>query len=253
MTAETLRRAALLTSAFSAGIGLVQKNQKARLATCGRAPNLPNVPHLLMRLVRVLILLALVWVCVVLFTDARAQMKKPEPDQSKVVLYFGAVVLLGGVAGVLVVTQALPALGDAIGNLFFSPNERIEKAPHADAMAAMARGDYEAAVQGYLSAFEKDPHDTLALSEMAKIECEHLHDPAAAADLLEQALEREWTPEDAAFLTTRLVDVYWKYQHNARDARSLLMQIIESMAGTKHAANAQHKLQEIERALALED
>ena len=206
-----------------------------------------------MRLVRVLIVLALVWFCVVLFGDARAQMNKPEPDQSKIILYFGSVVLIGGVAGVLVVTMVLPALGDAIGNMFFSPNERIEKAPHSEAMAAIARGDYEAAVQEYLRAFEKDPTDTLALSEMAKIECEHLGDPTAAADVLEQALQREWEPADAAFLTARLVDVYWKYQHNARDARSLLMQIIDSMPGTKHAANAQHQLQEIERALALED
>jgi hypothetical protein len=31
------------------------------------------------------------------------------------------------------------------------------------------------------------------------------------------------------------------------------MQIIETMPGTRHAANAQHKLQEIERQLAMED
>ncbi len=206
-----------------------------------------------MRIVRALIVLALCWVAFVFFTDARAEMKKEVQDFNKIVLYFGGVVLIGGAAGVLIVTVVLPAVGDAIGNLFFSPNQSIGKAPHADALVAIARGDYEAAVQEYLKAFEKDPHDTLALSEVAKIECEHLGNPVAAADVLEQALEREWTPEDASFLTSRLAEIYWKYQHNARDARGLLMQIIESMPGTKHAANAQHKLQEIERALALED
>ncbi len=206
-----------------------------------------------MRLVRILILLALVYLCYILFVEARVQMDKPEPDWSKFTLYFGGVVLVGGAAGVIIVTVVLPSVGDAIGGLFFSPNQKIEKAPHFDAMAAIARGDYEAAVAEYLKAFEKDPHDTLALSEVAKIECEHLGDPATAADVLEQALGREWTREDAAFLSSRLADVYWKYQHNARDARSLLMQIIETMPNTKHSANAQHKLQEIERALALED
>jgi tetratricopeptide (TPR) repeat protein len=206
-----------------------------------------------MRLTRSLITFALIYLAVIFFMDARREMKKEEPDMSKVVLYFGGVVLVGGAAGILVVLVVLPAVGDTIGGFFFSPNEKIEKAPHADAMAAIARGDYEAAVQEYLKAFEADPHDTLALSEMAKIECEQLGNPEAAADLLEQALQREWTPEDATFLTTRLVDVYWKYQHNARDARALLMQIIEGMPGTKHSANAQHKLQEIERALAMED
>lgn len=206
-----------------------------------------------MRLVRLLILLALVFLCYVLFAEARTQVNQPEPDWGQFTLYFGGVVLIGGAAGVIIVTVVLPTVGDAIGGLFFSPNQKIEKAPHADAVAAIARGDYEAAVAAYLAAFEKDPHDTFALSEVAKIECEQLGDPATAADVLEQALGREWTPEDAAFLSSRLADVYWKYQHNARDARSLLMQIIETMPNTKHSANAQHKLQEIERALALED
>ena len=206
-----------------------------------------------MRFLRPLFALALAWLTVVIFSEARREQRREKPDDGKIVLYFGGVVLIGGAAGILVVTVLMPAIGDAIGNLFFSPNQKAEKTPHADAMAAMARGDYEAAVQGYLKAFEADPHDTLALSEMAKIECEHLDNPAAAADVLEQALAREWTPEDAAFLTSRLAEIYWKYQHNARDARSLLMQIIETMPGTKNSANAQHQLQEIERALALED
>jgi tetratricopeptide (TPR) repeat protein len=206
-----------------------------------------------MRFVRPLIAFALIYLAVIFFFDARHEMKKESPDMGKIVLYFGGVVLVGGAAGIMFVLYVLPTVGDAIGGAFFSPNEKIEKAPHAEAMSAIARGDYEAAVQEYLKAFEADPHDTHALSEMAKIECEQLGNPEAAADLLEQALGREWTPEDATFLTSRLVDVYWKYQHNARDARALLMQIIETMPGTKHSANAQHKLQEIERALAMED
>ena len=206
-----------------------------------------------MRLLRLLFAVALVWLTVVIFSEARRESKKEPSDMGKVTMYFGGVVLVGGLAGILVVTVVMPAVGDAIGNLFFSPNQQIEKNPHGDAMSALARGDYEGAVQGYLKAFEADPHDTFALSEMAKLECEHLSNPEAAADLLEQALQREWEPEDAAFLTSRLAEVYWKYQHNARDARGLLMQIIESMPNTKNSANAQHKLQEIERALALED
>ena len=207
-----------------------------------------------MRFLRPLIALALAYLTFILFSEARAESaKKENADNGKIVMYFGGVVLIGGAAGILVVTVLMPAVGDALGNLFFSPNQRAEKDPHADAVAALARGEHEAAVQAYLKAFEADPHDTMALSEMAKIECEHLANPAAAADVLEQALAREWTPEDAAFLTSRLAEIYWKYQHNARDARGLLMQIIETMPGTKNAANAQHKLQEIERALALED
>ena len=206
-----------------------------------------------MLLIRPFLILALAWLTYVIFSEARVEMAKEHSDAGRVVLYFGGVVLVGSAAGLLVVTMVMPALGDAIGHFFYNPNEKIEKSPHAGALVAIARGDYEAAVQEYLKAFADDPHDMLALSEVAKIECEHLGNPAAAADILEQALWREWTQEDAAFLTSRLVEVYWKHQRNFRDARALLMQIIETMPGTKHSANAQHKLQELERELALED
>ena len=206
-----------------------------------------------MRFFRPLLGLALAWLTVVIFLEARTEMSREKADNGKVVLYFGGVVLAGGAAAVLLVTLVLPAVGDAVGGAFFNPNQKMEKSPHADALVAIARGDYEAAVQEYLKAFGHDPHDTMALSEVVRLECEQLGNPAAGADILEQALEREWTAEDAAFLTSRLVDVYWKYQHKVREARALLMQIIETMPGTKHSANAQHKLQEIERQLATED
>ncbi|MCE9608795.1 MAG: hypothetical protein K8R23_01070 [Chthoniobacter sp.] len=212
-----------------------------------------------MRFFRPLLALALAWLTFIIFTYANAEMQRVDadgnksPDALKVVLYFGGVVIVGGASGVLFAAMVMPAIGDTIGKFFFNPDEKIEKSPHADALSAIARGDYEMAVQEYLNAFGKDPHDTLALSEVVRLECDQLDNPEAAADILEQALEREWTAEDAAFLTSRLVDVYWKHQHRVREARALLMQIIETMPGTKHSANAQHKLQEIERQIALED
>lgn len=206
-----------------------------------------------MRFLRPLLFLALVWLTLLIFIEAQEEYRREKPDQSKLVLYFGSLVLVGGVAGVAFVKIVLPMLGDALGNVFFNPNQQIEKSPHADAVAAMARGDYQEAVHAYLKAFEANPRDTHALSEAAKIECEQLANPDAGASILEQALGRDWVPEEAAFLTSRLVDVYWKYGHKVREARALLLQIIETMPGTKHAANAQHKLQEIERQLATED
>jgi hypothetical protein len=87
---------------------------------------------------------------------------------------------------------------------------------------------------------------------MARIQCEKLSDPDSAADLLEGALARDLLPEDAAFLCSRLADVYWDHQHDIVRARELLMRVIEAMPGTRHAANAGHRLQVIERDLALQ-
>jgi tetratricopeptide (TPR) repeat protein len=201
---------------------------------------------------RLLIFLGLAYLSFVLFHEARIASKNPDIDPSKVVMLFAGVVLVGGTAAILVVVFIMPRIGDAVGNFFFQPSQEIEKDPHSAAAAALARGDYETAVEEYRQIVEKDPTDTLSYSEIAKISCEHLDDALGASSVLEQALQREWSPEDAAFLSTRLVDVYWKYQHDARSARALLLQIIEGMPGTRHAANAEHRIRDIEQQIALE-
>jgi len=201
---------------------------------------------------RILLFLGLAYLTFFLFSEARAVNRQPDVDASKVVLLFGSVVLVAGLTAVLFVMMVVPSIGDSIGNLFFQPNEQVERDPHADAQAALARGDHAAAAEEYRKLIEADPNDLLSYSEFAKITCENLGDPAGAAQVLEEALQREWAPEDAAFLTARLVDVYWQHQHDAQSARALLVQIIEAMPGTRHAANAEHRLREIEQQLSLE-
>jgi tetratricopeptide (TPR) repeat protein len=201
---------------------------------------------------RLLLFLGLAYITFVLFHEASLARKNPEVDPSKIVLLFAATVLVGGTTAIIVVSLVLPAIGDAVGNFFFQPDQEIEKDPHASAQAALARGEYAEAVEEYRRILADDPTDTLSYSEIAKISCEHLDDAAGAAAILEEALKREWTPDEAAFLTSRLVDVYWKYQRNIRGARALLIQVVESMPGTRHAANAEHKLKELEQEIALE-
>lgn len=201
---------------------------------------------------RFLLILGLAYFAFVLLHEARLAQKNPDTDASKIVLLFIGTVLIGGAAAIVVATMVMPRIGDAVGNFFFSPNQQIEKDPHSAAQAALARGDYAGAVEEYRQIIRSDPTDTLSYSEIAKISCEHLDDAPGAAEVLEQALQREWAPNDAAFLSARLVDVYWKYQRDARGARALLMQIIDTMPGTRHAANAEHRLREIEQQSALE-
>ena len=57
------------------------------------------------------------------------------------------------------------------------------------------------------------------------------------------------TPEQTAFLSQRQVDVCWNYQHDGIRARAILIKIAEDMPETREAANAMHRLQEIERAI----
>jgi hypothetical protein len=200
---------------------------------------------------RILIFLGLAGLAYVLFHDARIAMNKPEIDTSRVVVLFGALVIVGVAAGVFLAFSVVPRIGDAVGNFFFQPAQKIEKDPHAPAQAAIARGDFPGAVEQYCRILETNPGDTLAYSEIAKIACEHLNDPVAAVATLERALEYEWPEDDAAFLISRLVDVRWNFLHDAPSARALLQQIVEMMPGTRHAANAGHRLKEIEHQITL--
>lgn len=208
-----------------------------------------------MRIVgRIIIVLALGWVAFVLFTQAQHQQQLgEEADHTITMMLFAGVILVGCVAGAVVALSLIPAIGDAVGHFFYAPNERVAQDPHAAAVAKVAQGDYEGAVEAYLAVWEKDPADTLAASEAARIYCERLGRPEAAAELLEGAVKEELPAEEGAFLASRLVDVYWGYQHDAIRAREVLIQIAESLPDTRHAANAQHRILEIERALATED
>lgn len=209
-----------------------------------RAPLPPMHPFIRMLFAATLAVLAIYF-----YQEAKAA-AVADPDSTPILLFAG-MVLVGAMAG-LIATTLLPKIGESIGNFFFHPNEQIEKNPHSAALGALACGDYERAVREYEAVVRKNPDDTLALSEIARIYCEKLHSPEHAAAVLEQAIERDLLPEDAAFLCARLADVYWIHQHDISKARELLLQVIETMPNTRHAANASHRLQEIERQLVMQ-
>src|SRR5688500_7469153 len=195
--------------------------------------------------------LALAWLTYVLFREASAAYSDEEGDPSKGVMLFIAVVLVGGISAILFVVIVLPAFGDWIGNFFFNPNEKLEKVPHADALAAFNRGDYEGSIAAYRKDLEENPSDTLAVSEISRIYCEKLHDPRSAEVCIEEALTGDWTDDDIAFLNIRLAEVYWKFRRDARKAREILLSVANDFPESQHAATASHRLQEIERQLAM--
>ena len=203
---------------------------------------------------RALLAVALCYLIVVLLADVRVQMAiqsvAEKPDYSTIIVHFVVILAAAIAVGAMFALSVLPAAADKVGSFLFNPDQEIEKPPHAKAMAKMAQGDYHGAIHEYRKVYEKDPFDTLALSEIAHIYCDKLKQCEHAAAVLEDALEREWPPEEGAFLGARLADVYWNHQNDALRARAVLIQIAENLPDSKHAANAQHKLREIDLALA---
>src|SRR5580693_3712375 len=105
---------------------------------------------------RLLLILGFAYLALVLLHEARIAQKNPDTDPSKIVMLFVGTILVGGAAAVVVATVVMPYIGDAVGNFFFSPSEQIEKDPHSGAQAALARGDYTGAVEGYRQIIASD-------------------------------------------------------------------------------------------------
>jgi len=201
-------------------------------------------------LARCIFILGLLLLATVLYREAQALRGAEFVDGTRVMILFLGIVFIAIIIGATVAVTVVPAIGESVGSFFFSPNEKIEKDAHADAMVKIAQGDYEGAIEEYKLALEKNPEDTHAISEIVHLYCDKLDDPNSAEEILTEALEGEWPPEQSALLCSRLVDVYWNYEGDAESASHILRQITETMPGTKYAANATHRLHEIERSLA---
>lgn len=165
----------------------------------------------------------------------------------KVIHQLLAVLLLAVAGGLLLVLVVLPRFGDAVGTAMFSSGEEVGESGGMKAAALIAQGDYEGAIEEYQKALAENPEEPHPVSEIAKICADKLNDPVRALHVLQTHLEgQDWTPDHAAFLMFRMVDVHAaEGQHS--EARELLEQIIGHFPDTRHSANAKHRLQEIEQ------
>lgn len=153
--------------------------------------------------------------------------------------------LSAGLFGVLFVVEVLPLMAQKMTHSVFDSGEKVERDPLHDARSLMAQGEYEGAIIALRAASAKDPTNRMPWTEIAKIQAEKLHDPAASIETLRQALETQpWPEEDAAFLMFRLADVYRESLSDTESATAILNQVARQFPGTRHAANATHRLHE---------
>lgn len=161
-------------------------------------------------------------------------------------IYMIVVGVIGGLAGV---KYLIPWIGDTLGTFFFSSGEKIVMDDNAKAAARLAQGDYEGAIAEYEKIAKEKPDDFFPVAEIAKIHADKLGDPRKALAFLQQRLESQGWPEDAAaFLMFRMVDLYADRLKDYQAAHDLLEQVISSFPNTRHSANAHHKLHEVEQA-----
>ena len=197
---------------------------------------------------RVLVVAIMLVAMFLLIRQAKVLAAAEEPDMARLVTYYVSILGLAAVTAVVSCISLLPLLGEFMGNVVFTPNQQIERSAHHDALARLAAGDFQGAIDEYKAVFEDDPRDVHAASEVVRLYCEKLEAPEPAEDFLVEALSyEEQTQEEKAFLSQRLVDVCWNYQRDGIRARAILIKIAENMPETREAANALHRLQEIDR------
>lgn len=152
------------------------------------------------------------------------------------------------IVGIYFVVVILPKLGDAVGTVMYSSGEEVAPDESMKAAAKMAQGDYQGAITEYQKMLQEKPDDPFPVSEIAKIRAEKLDDPSGAVTFLQGHLEaREWTEDNAAFLMFRISDIHVA-QEDFEAAKDILEQVVGNFPGTRHSANAKHKINELEQA-----
>lgn len=153
--------------------------------------------------------------------------------------------LSAGFVGIFFVVYLLPFFANRITHAVYDSAEMVEKDAMHDARSKVAQGDYEGAIAAYKLAAEADPLNRLPWVEIAKIYKDHLEDPDAAVQTIRHALEsQEWEINDAAYFLFRLAELYDELKGDRASAIAIMNQVVEQFPGTRHSANASHKLHE---------
>lgn len=153
--------------------------------------------------------------------------------------------LSAGLVGVIFVAEILPMMAQKITHSVYDSAEMMEKDVMHDARAFLAQGEYEGAIVAFRAAAAKEPENRMPWTEIARIQKDHLHDPAAAVATMREALEtKAWPQDDSAFMLFRLAEIYHDAMNDEASAYALMQQVIDQFPNTRHSANAAHKIQE---------
>ncbi len=155
------------------------------------------------------------------------------------------VFLTSGLVGIFFVLELLPTFAHRVTHAVYDSAEMMEHDVMHDARSLLAQGDYEGAIEAFKQAAAADPMNRLPWVEITKIYKDNLNDAASAIATIRYALEsQEWEINDAAYFLFRLAELYDEVEGDRASAMSIMQQVVEQFPGTRHSANATHKLQE---------
>ena len=173
--------------------------------------------------------------------ESKIQSMEGEKTFSGVLLTF----LSAGFVGIIFVVHILPFFAQRVTHAVYDSAEMVEKDVMHDARSLLAQGDYEGAIEAFKKAAAADPMNRLPWVEIAKIYKDNLGDSQAAILTIRNALEGQaWEVNDAAYFLFRLAELYDEVEGDRASAKAIMQQVVEQFPGTRHSANANHKLHE---------
>lgn len=147
------------------------------------------------------------------------------------------------VLGILFVTLILPSFADKMSQAVYGGSQEIEDDPMRDARVLVAQGKWTEAIEAFHIAARTQELDQLPFIEIAKIQKNHLEDPAAAVETLRQAIQNhQWPQESLVFLMFQLAEMYDEAMNDRTAAVIILEQVAEQFPETRHSAIANSKL-----------
>lgn len=153
--------------------------------------------------------------------------------------------LSAGLVGIFFVLQILPAFAQRITHAVYDSAEMMENDVMHDARSLLAQGDYEGAIHAFKQAAAAEPLNRLPWVEIAKIYKDNLGDPDSAVATIRHALESQaWEVNDAAYFLFRLAELYNEVYGDRDTAVAIMNQVMEQFPGTRHSANANHRIHE---------
>lgn len=156
--------------------------------------------------------------------------------------------LTAGVVGIVFVVHVLPAVVQRFTYSIYDSGEMVGHDVMRDARSLFAQGEYEAAIDEFRGAIAAEPGNRMPWMEIAKIQKDCLDDPQAAIETLSQAIEAfGWPMDDAVYFRFRLAELHEQVNGDHASAAALMQQVAELYPNTRHAANAKHKLQELDQ------
>jgi hypothetical protein len=179
------------------------------------------------------------------FDDVRAAQK--DDDTARSMMRVGIPLFITVIyGGILTVFYVLPMCVDRFSQEMMGSTAEVDEDPLNEARAAVAAGDYPDAIRVYREVWKNQPEDRFPVMEIAKIQRVHLKNPAVAVSTLEEALnDHEWEPDDAAFFLFRMIEIYEEDLDDREQMVATLEKVTKDLEGTRHAANAAHKLREL--------